>query len=67
MSALWLLLVPVVLVGGFFLVRGFIQVNAALKGVRASLEEMSEAGLRLRDLRGDLDRLNEAVERNRRR
>jgi len=67
MSALWLLLVPVVLVGGFFLVRGFIQVNTALKGVRASLEEMSEAGLRLRDLRGDLDRLNEAVERNRRR
>jgi hypothetical protein len=66
MSALWLLLVPVVLVGGFFLVRGFVRVNAALKDVRANLEEMSEAGLRLRDLRGDLDRLNEAMDRARR-
>ncbi len=66
MSALWLLLVPVVLVGGFFLVRGFMRVNAALKGVRASLDEMSEAGLRLRDLRGDLEKLTEAMERRRR-
>ncbi len=67
MNALWLLLVPVVLVGGFFLVRGFVRVNAALKGVRANLEEMSEASVRLRDLRGDLDRLNEAMDRARRR
>ncbi len=66
MSALWLLLVPVVLVGGFFLVRGFMRVNAALKGVRASLDEMSEAGLRLRDLRGDIAKLTEAMEQKRR-
>lgn len=66
MSALWLLLVPVVLVGGFFLIRGFVQVAAALKGLRASLDEMSEAGLRLRDLRGDLDKLTETMERRRR-
>ncbi len=66
MSALWLLLVPVVLVGGFFLVRGFMQVSAALKGLRASLDEMSEAGLRLRDVRGDLDKLTELMERGRR-
>jgi len=65
-SALWLLLVPVVLVGGFFLVRGFMQVSAALKGLRASLDEMSEASLRLRDVRGDLDKLTEIVERGRR-
>lgn len=62
-SALWLLLVPVVLVGGFFLIRGFVQVAAALKGLRASLDEMSEAGLRLRDLRGDLDKLNQTMGR----
>ena len=66
MSALWLLLVPVVLIGGFFLVRGFMQVSAALKGLRASLDEMSEAGLRLRDVRRDLDKLTELMERGRR-
>lgn len=66
MSALWLLLVPVLLVGGFFLIRGFVRVSAALKELRASLDEMSEAGLRLRDLRGDLDKLTETMERRRR-
>lgn len=66
MSALWLLLVPVVLIGGFFLVRGFYRVNVALKGLRASLDEMSEAGLRLRDLRGDIAKLTEAMEQKRR-
>ncbi len=66
MSALWLLLVPVVLIGGFFLIRGFIRVNVALKGLRASLDEMAEAGLRLRDLRGDIAKLTEAMEQKRR-
>ncbi len=66
-TSLWLLLIPVVLIGGFFLVRGFIRVTAALKGLRANLDEMSEAGLRLRDLQGDLDRLTETMERARRR
>lgn len=64
-SAVWLLLVPVVLVGGFFLIRGFVRVAAALKGLQASLDEMSQAGLRLRDLRGDLDKLTETMQRGR--
>ena len=66
MTSLWLLLIPVVLVGGFFLIRSFVRVTVALKGLRASLDEMSEAGLRLRDLQGDLDRLTETMERARR-
>ena len=66
MSSLWLLLIPVVLIGGFFLIQGFVRVAVALKGLRTSLAEMSEAGLRLRDLRGDLDQLTEAMERARR-
>ena len=66
MTSLWLLLIPVVLVGGFFLIRGFIRVGVALKGLRHNLDEMSEAGLRLRALQGDLDRLTETMERARR-
>ena len=54
------------LVGGFFLIQGFVRVTVALKGLRTSLEEMSEAGLRLRDLRGDLDKLTETMERTQR-
>ena len=66
-TSLWLLLIPVVLVGGFFLIRGFVRVGAALRELRANLDEMSQAGLRLRDLQGDLDRLTETMERARRR
>ncbi len=66
MSSLWLLLIPVVLVGGFFLIRGFVRVTIALKGLRSALDDMSEAGLRLRDLRGDLTKLTETMEQTRR-
>ena len=66
MSSLWLLLIPVALIGGFFLIQAFVRVTVALKGLRTSLEEMSEAGVRLRDLRGDLDKLTETMERTQR-
>ena len=66
MSSLWLLLIPVVLIGGFFLIQAFVRVTVALKGLRSSLDEMSEAGLRLRDLRGDLAKLTETIERTQR-
>ncbi len=66
MSSLWLLLIPVVLIGGFFLVQGFVRVAVALKGLRTNLEEMSDAGLRLRHVQDDLDKLTETIERARR-
>ena len=55
-----------VLIGGFFLIQAFVRVTVALKGLRSSLDEMSEAGLRLRDLRGELAKLNETMERTQR-
>ena len=66
MSSLWLLLIPVVLVGGFFLIQAFVRVAAALKGLRTSLDEMSDAGLRLRDVRGRLAEMTDTIERGRR-
>lgn len=63
---MWLLVIPVALVGGFFLVQAFVRVTIALKGLRSSLDDMSEAGLRLRDLRGDLSKLTETMDQTRR-
>jgi len=65
-SSLWLLLIPVALVGAFFLIQAFVRVTVALKGLRASLDDMSEAGLRLRDLRGDRTKLTETMQKTRR-
>ena len=52
--------------GGFFLIQAFVRITVALKGLRSSLDEMSDAGLRLRDLRGELARLTETIERTKR-
>ena len=66
MSALWLLLVPVALVGGFFLVRAFIRLTAAIKGVRDTMAELAVASESLREVQAEVSRLTETIDEVRR-
>jgi hypothetical protein len=67
MSALWLLLVPVVLVGGYFLIRGFMQISASLAQLRVAMDELAKAGADLEKVREEVSRLGETVDEVRRR
>jgi hypothetical protein len=66
MSALWLLLVPVALVGGFFLVRSFMRLTASIKAVRDTMAELAVASESLREVQAEVSRLTEAIDEVRR-
>lgn len=66
MWALWVVLVLVVLVGGFFLVKAFIKFSAAMVQLRTELTQLGEMGPRLQRLADDVGQLTDSMEeRNR--
>jgi hypothetical protein len=67
MSALWLLLVPVVLVGGYFTVRGLVKVSKALVQLRVAMDDLAQAGADLSKVREEIANLGETVDEVRRR
>ena len=67
MSALWLLLVPVVLIGGFFLVRGFVRMSAALAQLRVAMDDLAQAGAALHKVQEEVSKLGATAEEMRRR
>jgi len=67
MSALWLLLVPVVLIGGFFLVRGFVRMSAALTQLRVAMDDLAQAGADLHKVQEEVAKLGATAEEMRRR
>jgi hypothetical protein len=67
MSALWLLLVPVVLIGGFFVVRGFMRVSASLAQLRVAMDDLAQAGAALNKVQEEVSKLGATAEEMRRR
>ena len=67
MEALWLLLIPVVLIGGYFLVRGFMRLSKAIVELRAAMDDLAKAGAALNSVQEEVARLGETVDEARRR
>ncbi len=66
MEALWLLLIPVVLVGGFFLVRSFMRLSKAIVQLRTAMDDLAKAGAALNSVQEDVARLSKSVDEARR-
>jgi hypothetical protein len=66
MSALWLLLVPVVLIGGFFTVRGLIKVSKSIGQLKVAMDDLAKAGADLNKVREEIANLGATVDEVRR-
>ena len=66
MEALWLLLIPVVLVGGFFLVRSFMRLSKAIVELRTAMTDLADAGAALNSVQEEVARLGQTVDEARR-
>ena len=62
MDALWLLLIPALLVGGYFLVRGFMRVSKSIVELRSAMTELAEAGAALTAAQDEVSRLGATVD-----
>ncbi len=62
MEALWLLLIPVLLIGGYFLVRSFMRLSKSIVELRTAMNELAEAGAALNDVQAEVSRLGATVD-----
>jgi hypothetical protein len=62
MEALWLLLIPVLLVGGFFLIRSFMRLSKSIVELRAAMTDLAEAGAALNDVQAEVAKLGATVD-----
>ena len=62
MEALWLLLIPVVLVGGFFMIRGFMRLSKSIVELRAAMTDLADAGAALNSVQEEVSRLGATVD-----
>ena len=67
MEALWLLLIPVLLVGGFFLIRSFMRLSKSIVELRTAMDDLAEAGAALNSVQEEVSRLGATVDEVRRR
>jgi hypothetical protein len=67
MEALWLLLIPVVLVGGYFLIRSFMRLSKAIAELRTAMTDLADAGAKLNTVHDEVSRLGATVDEVRRR
>ncbi len=66
MEALWLLLIPVVLVGGYFLIRSFMRLSKAIVELRTAMTDLADAGAALNSVQEEVARLGQTVDEARR-
>lgn len=66
MEALWLLLIPVMVVGGYFLVRSFMRLSKSIAELRAAMTDLAEAGAALNAVQDEVSRLGATVDEARR-
>ena len=66
MEALWLLLVPVMLVGGFFLIRSFMRLSKSIVELRTAMTDLADAGAALNAVQDEVARLGAAADEVRR-
>jgi len=62
MEALWLLLIPVVAVGAFFLIRGFARLSKAIVELRTAMTDLADAGAALNAVQDEVSRLGATVD-----
>ena len=62
MEALWLLLIPVLLVGGFFLIRSFMRLSKSIVELRTAMTDLAEAGAALNAVQDEVSRLGATVD-----
>lgn len=65
-EALWLLLVPVVMVGGFFLIRAFARLSKSILALRTAMTDLAEAGVALNKVQEEVARLGDSLDEVRR-
>lgn len=66
MEALWLLLVPVALVGGYFMIRSFARLSKSIVELRTAMDDLAAAGAALNDVQAEVERLGATVDEVRR-
>ncbi len=66
MEALWLLLIPVLLVGGYFLVRSFMRLSKSIRELRTAMTDLADAGAKLNAVQEEVSRLGATVDEARR-
>ena len=66
MEALWLLLIPVLLIGGFFMVRSFMRLSRSIVELRTAMDDLAAAGKALNDVQSEVERLGATVDEVRR-
>jgi hypothetical protein len=66
MEALWLLLVPVLLIGGFFLIRSFMRLSKSIVELRTAMNDLADAGAALNAVQAEVSRLGATVDEARR-
>lgn len=66
MEALWLLLIPVLLVGGFFMIRAFMRLSKSIVELRTAMTDLAEAGAALNDVQAEVAKLGANLDETRR-
>ena len=66
MEAFWLLLVPVLLVGGFFLIRSFVRLSKSISNLRTAMTDLADAGVALNQVQDEVARLGDSLKEVRR-
>jgi len=66
MEALWLLLIPVLLIGGYFLIRSFLRLSKSIAELRTAMTDLADAGAKLNAVQDEVARLEATVDEARR-
>ena len=66
MEALWLLLIPVLLIGGFFLIRSFVRLSKSIAELRTAMTDLADAGAALNAVQDKMAGLETTVDEARR-
>ena len=66
MEALWLLLIPVLLVGGYFMIRSFMRLSKSIAELRTAMTDLAEAGAALNAVQDEVAKLGATMDETRR-
>lgn len=67
MEAFWLLLIPVALIGGFFLLRSFVRLSKSIGELRTAMTDLADAGVALNEVQAEVARLGDSLDEGHRR
>ena len=66
MEALWLLLIPVLLIGGYFMIRSFMRLSKSIVELRTAMNDLAAAGAALNDVQAEVAKLGATVDEHHR-